>query len=263
MDTYNFDPAEAYNSYIAPHLLNWAIATHAKRFVVGMSGGKDSTIVAMLLVKLFGPDYVQGVSLPNNDDYITDGENVSAVIGIKCMQVNIAEACKSITNGISGNNMYITDDCRINLPARIRMSTLFAVGQCINGRVINTSNLSEDTVGYATQFGDNAGCYAPIQGLTVTEVKQLGMWLANELGLNETVMSSWINKTPEDGLQSLSDEERLGFTYEALDRYIRLNEGSDEFRAKINKLYRLNKFKTDIVQMPQPRFPYPNYVKTI
>ena len=166
----------------------------------------------------------------------------------------------------------------INLPARIRMSTLHAIGQCVDGRVINTSNLSEDMVGYATQFGDNAGSYAPLQGLTVTEVKALGIYLIDVVDIDENrwyrpqniidcssdryTLRHLINKTPVDGLQAQTDEERLGFTYAALDKFIRFNEGSDEFKSLIKKKYQQNKFKLEIVQMPQPDFSYlPNFVK--
>jgi NAD+ synthase len=167
----------------------------------------------------------------------------------------------------------------INLPARIRMSTLHAIGQCVNGRVINTSNLSEDMVGYATQFGDNAGAYAPLQGLTVTEVKELGKYLIDVLGIEDEEYSApalnryvsipnkkrlieLVDKTPVDGLQAQTDEERLGFTYADLDKFIRLDEGSYEFKEMIKKKYKQNKFKLEIVQMPQPDFSYlPNFVK--
>jgi NAD+ synthase len=126
------------------------------------------------------------------------------------------------------------------------MSTLYAVAQTVGGMVLNTCNLSEDVVGYATLWGDNAGSYAPIQGLTVTEIRQLGDWM--------DLPHHLIHKTPIDGLQPLSDEDKLGFSYEALDRYIREDIGSDEFKAHINELYRKNKFKTDIVRIPGPNF---------
>ena len=134
-------------------------------------------------------------------------------------------------------------------------------------------------VGYATQFGDNAGSYAPLQGLTVTEVKELGKYLIDVLGIvdtecsedesdmyipitNKTRLIELIDKTPVDGLQAQTDEQRLGFTYADLDKFIRLNEGSDEFKEMIRKKYKQNKFKLEIVQMPQPDFSYlPNFVK--
>ena len=208
----------------------------------------------------------------------------------------MGESVASITSQIwqnrSDSGIYPTKDMEINLPARIRMATLHAIGQCVDGRVINTSNLSEDMVGYATQFGDNAGAYAPLQGLTVTEVIELGKWLAEDmynthiisdmkqkvlikeatdysLGITDTKiipvldkLIPLIEKTPVDGLQAQTDEERLGFTYADLDKFIRLNEGTDEFKEMIRKKYQQNKFKLEIVQMPQPDFSYlPNFVK--
>jgi NAD+ synthase len=125
-------------------------------------------------------------------------------------------------------------------------------------------------VGYATQFGDNAGAYAPLQGLTVTEVKELGKYLIEVLGINDesrphtkNMLIKLIDKTPVDGLQAQTDEQRLGFTYANLDKFIRLNECSDEFKEMIRKKYNANKFKLEIVQMPQPDFSYlPNFVRT-
>lgn len=287
---YNFTPQLAFAN-IETHMKTWADLTNAKNFVVGISGGKDSTVVAMLLCAIFGKERVHGVLMPQGTQSdIQDSFDVVKILGISHSIINIDESVSSITKQIwdrrSMDKVYPSKDMEINLPARIRMSVLHAVGQCIDGRVINTSNLSEDMVGYATQFGDNAGAYAPIQGLTVTEVKQLGKHVASLLYdknmLEDTSVKermpdmSWethhvdghkrlielIDKTPVDGLQEQSDEQRLGFTYADLDKFIRLNEGSDEFKALIRKKYKQNKFKLEIVQMPQPDFSYlPNFVK--
>lgn len=282
-------PASAKSLYltIKRHMSRWARETNAKNFVVGISGGKDSTVVAMLLCTIFGKERVYGVMMPQGEQSdIQDSIDVCNILGIHQTTVNIGGSVAAITDEIyknrSKSSIYPTKDMDINLPARIRMSTLHAIGQCVDGRVINTSNLSEDMVGYATQFGDNAGAYAPIQGLTVTEVKELGKYLIDVLGLNKTYnpfspnltetqckemsykkrLIELIDKTPVDGLQSQSDEERLGFTYADLDKFIRLNEGSDEFKALIRKKYQQNKFKLEIVQMPQPDFSFlPNFVK--
>lgn len=287
---YEFIPHLAFAN-IETHLKTWAKLTNAKNFVVGISGGKDSTIVAMLLCAIFDKERVHGVLMPQGTQSdIHDSFVVVKILGISHSIINIGESVSAITKQIwdrrSMDNVYPSKDMEINLPARIRMSTLHAVGQCIDGRVINTSNLSEDMVGYATQFGDNAGAYAPIQGLTVTEVKELGKYVASLLHergeLEDTSVKermadmSWqtypvdgykrlielVDKTPVDGLQAQTDEERLGFTYADLDKFIRLNEGSDEFKALIRKKYKQNKFKLEIVQMPQPDFSYiPNFVK--
>lgn len=287
---YSFSLELTYST-IETHLKTWAANTNADKFVVGISGGKDSTVVAALLVSIFGKERVHGVLMPQGTQSdIHDSFDVVKILGISHSLINIEESVSAITKQIwdrrSMDNVYPNKDMEINLPARIRMATLHAVGQCIGGRVINTSNLSEDMVGYATQFGDNAGAYAPIQGLTVTEVKQLGKYVASllldrgELG-DATVKErmpnmSWqtypvdgykrlielINKTPSDGLQAQTDEERLGITYKQIDDFIRFNRGDDEVKEKIRKKYKQNKFKLEIVQMPQPDFSYlPNFVK--
>lgn len=271
---YEFTPQLAFAN-MELHMKLWAEQTNAKNFVVGISGGKDSTVVAMLLCAIFGKERVYGVMMPQGEQSdIQDSIDVCNILGIRHTTVNIGGSVSAITDEIyknrSKSGIYPTKDMDINLPARIRMSTLHAIGQCVDGRVINTSNLSEDMVGYATQFGDNAGAYAPLQGLTVTEVKELGHFVLNNLADNDVFMGwqclermrSLIDKTPVDGLQAQTDEERLGFTYADLDKFIRLNEGSDEFKALIRKKYKQNKFKLEIVQMPQPDFSYlPNFVK--
>ena len=280
---YEFTPQLAFAN-IETHMKMWAEQTNAKNFVVGISGGKDSTVVAMLLCAIFGKDRVYGVMMPQGvQSDIKDSMDVCDILGIHQTIVNIGESVDALTSQIWQNRkdsgIYPSKDMEINLPARIRMSTLHAIGQCVDGRVINTSNLSEDMVGYATQFGDNAGAYAPLQGLTVTEVKELGKYLIDVLGIDDKEYSApalnryvsipykkrlieLIDKTPVDGLQAQSDEDRLGFTYADLDKFIRLDEGSYEFKALIRKKYKQNKFKLEIVQMPQPDFSYlPNFVK--
>ena len=264
---YEFTPPLAFAN-IETHMKTWAWQTNAKNFVVGISGGKDSTVVAMLLCAIFGKERVYGVMMPQGEQSdIKDSRAVCSILGIRHTTVNIGGSVSAISDEIyknrSKSGIYPTKDMDINLPARIRMATLHAIGQCVDGRVINTSNLSEDMVGYATQFGDNAGSYAPLQGLTVTEVKELGKYLIDVLGISVvSLMTDLIDKTPVDGLQAQSDEERLGFTYADLDKFIRFNEGSDEFKTLIRKKYKQNKFKLEIVQMPQPDFSYlPNFVK--
>jgi len=289
---YEFTPQTAFVN-IETHMKLWAKQTNAKNFIVGISGGKDSTVVAMLLCAIFGKERVWGVQLPQDlqKDY-DDAKDVINILGINHYEINVGYAVGDIEcqfmNQRKSSGVYPTKDMEINLPARIRMAALHAVGQCVDGRVINTSNLSEDMVGYATQFGDNAGAYAPLQGLTVTEVMQLGDYLAEIMALNDgkcytsvkqTIPGAskpripkpitgkeriieLIHKTPADGLQAQSDEERLGFTYVDLDKFIRCNEGSDEFKEMIRKKYKQNNFKLEIVQMPQPDFTYlPNFVK--
>ena len=250
--TYHFNAQSVFQD-IEAHFRLWSAEVGAEQFVVGISGGKDSAVVAALLARIFGPEHVLGVLLPNGlQADIRDAREVVQLLGIRSLEVNIRPCVSALLDELRPR-CDISESCLINLPARLRMSALFAIAQCEpHAFVVNTSNLSEDIVGYATQFGDNAGCYAPIQSLTVTEVRALGDWLGLPAHL--------VHKTPADGLQQCSDEERLGFTYAELDRLIRLDAGSAGFREKVQHLYRINRYKQDIVQMPHPLFPFPNFV---
>lgn len=287
---YTFNPEEAYE-LIKSDITTWAAETGAKKFMVGISGGKDSTVTAMLLTSIFGAENVYGVTMPcGHQCDIGDSNAVINILGIKGLDFNIEKMVDTFIYTVIQNRkesgVYLNYDCETNLPARVRMTVLFGLAQCVNARVINTCNLSEDICGYATLFGDNAGTYAPIQGLTVTEIRQLGKWLIDKLGIKDDTFDlrriacccdsphvkvnnvitkgerllELIDKTPVDGLQPLTDEDKLGFTYADLDNFIRKNEGSDEFKQTIRDLYKKNKFKTDIVNLHQPKWNYPNFV---
>jgi len=254
MDSYMFNPERAYNE-IKAHWEKWAKSVNAKGWIVGISGGKDSSVVAALAAKIFGYDHVLGVLMPNKDqDDIEDSKAICKHLKIEWCTLNIGKAYEELMDEVVFGALRPYDikrastDTITNMPARLRMTALYAVAQSIDRIVLNTCNASEDCVGYATLYGDNAGSYAPIQGLTVTEVIALGDWL----GLPHHL----VHKTPIDGLQPLSDEDKLGFKYADLDRYIREDIGTPEFKEKINELYRRNKFKTDIVQIPHPNFDY-------
>jgi len=208
--------------------------------VVGISGGKDSSVVAALCVEALGRERVIGVLMPQGvQPDIEAAYLLVNHLGIKHYVVNIKNAVDDVLESISALP-EISRQTRVNLPARIRMATLYAVSQSINGRVANTCNLSEDYVGYATRYGDGAGDFSPLCNLTVTEVKEIGRVLA----LPEIL----ITKTPIDGLSGKSDEENLGFTYDVLDRYILTGEISDlEIKGKIDRLHILNKFKIETI----------------
>lgn len=165
-------------------------------------------------------------------------------LGIRYFIVNIKESVDAVTKSI-GILPEISVQTKTNLPARVRMTTLYAVSQSMNGRVANTCNLSEDWVGYATRYGDGAGDFSPLCNLTVTEVKKIGM----ELGLPAEL----VEKTPSDGLCGKTDEENLGFTYAELDEYIRHGVTKNmETKARIDSLHHRNQFKIE----PMPGFVY-------
>ena len=165
-------------------------------------------------------------------------------LGINSCEINLQTPYQSILNLIE-EHMPISSQTKVNLPPRLRMATLYAVSQSMNGRVINTSNLSEIWVGYSTRYGDSVGDFSPLAQLTVTELKQIGHALALPANL--------VDKTPEDGLSGKSDEEKLGFTYAVLDVYIRTGKCPDlQAKARIDALHTQNEFK----RLPMPSFPY-------
>ena len=219
---------------------------------VGVSGGKDSTVVAALAARIFGKESVLGVMMPNRfQSDLEDSHEVFRVLGIGGITVNIGDAYYNLITKIRAMlGVELSEDTLINLPARLRMCTLYAVAQTIGGMVLNTSNRSENVVSFSTLYGDHAGSYAPIQDLTVTEVMALGDWLGLPYSL--------VHKTPSDGLQELSDEEKLGVTYSDIDKVIRLDEGEKDTKNKVWNLFNKGKFKLKMVKMDGPRFDYPD-----
>ena len=209
--------------------------------VIGISGGKDSSVCAALCVEALGRDRVIGVLMPNGTQSdIADSRQLVEYLGIRSVTVNIAGAVDAIHTQLRTARIAATDQTEINLPPRVRMSVLYAVSQSMNGRVINTCNLSEDWVGYSTRYGDSAGDVSLLGKLTVQEVKALG----REMGLPENL----VEKTPSDGLCGSSDEQKLGFTYAVLDRYIREGICEDAaVRERIDHLHRANRFKLEMM----------------
>ena len=209
--------------------------------VIGISGGKDSSVCAALCVQALGKDRVIGVLMPNGTQSdIADSRQLVEYLGIRSVTVNIAGAVDAIHTQLRTARIAATAQTEINLPPRVRMSVLYAVSQSMNGRVINTCNLSEDWVGYSTRYGDSAGDVSLLGKLTVQEVKALG----REMGLPENL----VEKTPSDGLCGSSDEQKLGFSYAVLDRYIREGYCEDSvIREKIDKLHHANRFKLELI----------------
>ena len=212
--------------------------------VIGLSGGKDSTIVAALCVKALGKDRVIGVSMPDNNQGLNDAEKIAEYLGITFMVAPIGKICDAFSEAKIPGLLEWSLQTVQNIPPRVRMTMLYAIAQTYNGRVSCNCNLSEDWIGYSTLYGDNAGSFAPIAKLTVTEVREIG----KVLGLPD----KWVNKTPDDGLPaSRPDEEKFGFTYEVLDKYIRTGVCKDEdVKMKIDIMNEKNKFKLDIVRVP-------------
>lgn len=206
--------------------------------VVGISGGKDSSVVAALCVEALGRERVIGVLMPNGVQHDIDmAQLLVDHLGIRHYVINIKDAVDGLIKSIP---FELSGQSRTNLPPRIRMTTLYAISQSNNGRVANTCNLSEDWVGYSTRYGDSAGDFSPCSNLTVKEVKAIG----RVLGLPSVL----VDKVPIDGLCGKTDEENLGFTYAELDRYIREGVIDDaEKKERIDHLHRINQFKLQLM----------------
>lgn len=239
----------------------WAIDTNTTKMIVGISGGKDSTVAAALAADVFGANNVWGIMMPNGvQSDIDDAIAVVNLLGINSMTVNIEPAVKAISNSIitqmhkenfNGNVDTLSEQTKINLPARVRMTTLYAIGQTLGAKVICTDNASESYIGYSTMFGDNAGAYAPLKGLYATEVMELARYLYIPRKLS--------HKTPSDGLCGKTDEDNLGFTYYDLDSYLFDKEKGMEYLPlktiiKIEQMHERNRFKTEVLDIPGPVF---------
>ena len=213
--------------------------------VIGISGGKDSSIVAALCCEALGNGRVIGVLMPQGvQEDIDVARELVAHLGIKSFEINIAETVNTLLANGRAAGLCDSKQARVNLPARIRMATLFMVSQSTNGRVANTCNASENFVGWQTVGGDGFGQFSPLSKLTVTEVKSVG----RELGLPK----KFIEKAPADGLTGKTDEDNFGFTYEFLDKYIRTGEfgGDTATAAKIDRMHEANLFK----DLPMPTY---------
>ena len=210
--------------------------------VVAISGGKDSSVTAALCVRALGRDRVIGVMMPNGEQRDKAlAELLIETLGIKGYTVDIKGSYDSTIAELDRVlPCDISEQTRINLAPRLRMATVYAVSQSLNGRVANTCNLSEDWVGYSTRYGDTAGDFSPLSRFTVQEVKAIG----KVLGLPDEL----VYKVPDDGLSGMSDEEKLGFTYDTLDRYIRTGVIDDpDAKAKIDRLHKMNLFKLSMM----------------
>ncbi len=213
--------------------------------VVGISGGKDSSVVAGLCVEALGKERVIGVLMPCGEQHDIDcAYALVNHLGIKHYVVNIQAGVEGLKNAMP-KDLEMTKQTLSNLPARIRMATVYAISQSCNGRVANTCNLSEDWVGYSTRYGDAAGDFSPLSRLTVAEVKEIGHCIG--------LPSELVEKTPIDGLCGKTDEENLGFTYAELDKYIRTGEIEDKAKKeRIDDLHKKNLFKLQLMPCFEP-----------
>ena len=243
-----FNPKETLNNIIE-WIREWIVNNCPDhKIIIGLSGGKDSTIVAALCARAIGPENVIGVAIPGRGQGINDADKIAAHLGIKFFTFPIEDVEDNFQEVFDKIDLQMSAQTQMNIPPRVRMTVLYAIAQSTKGVVVNTCNLSEDSIGYSTLFGDCAGSFAPVRLLTATEIIQIG----DELGLPK----EWVHKTPDDGLPgSHPDEEKFGFTYKTLDDFIRgYANPPEEIETKILDRNRKNAFKMEIVQIPA--YPY-------
>lgn len=239
---------------ILDRLIRWTTARMAdiggEKAVLGISGGKDSSVTAALMARVVGPGNVVGVLMPDGIQHdIEFAEGICRHLGIPSVRADISgitgEFHRILNEVMPGR---ISDTTRLNLPPRVRMSLLYAISQSIPGsRVINTSNLSEDWVGYATIYGDTAGAFSPLGMLTTKEVIGLGHLL--------DVPEIYLVKPPADGLTGRTDEDVLGVTYAQINEYIRTGSTSKGARDRIDAMHRYSRFKFQPIPMFDPHLP--------
>lgn len=228
------------------NLIEWIkdsmVSTGGDKAIIGISGGKDSSVVAGLCVKALGKGNVIGVLMPDGIQRdISDSKEICEFLGIESIEVNIEAMTKPFLHALNAIDKKIVPDVSkqtiLNLPPRVRMTLLYAISQSIdNSRVINTSNISEDWVGYATIYGDTTGAFSPLGMLTSDETVQIGEFIG--------IPSKFIIKKPSDGLTGKTDEDVFGFSYEVLNRYIREGICEDpEIKEKIDRMHKYSRHK--------------------
>ena len=210
---------------------------HGRTAVIGISGGKDISTVAALAVAAYGRENVYGVLMPDGVQPDIDySRGLVEHLQIPHCTINISDAVQGVLKEMERAGITPSRQTTVNLPSRIRMSTLYAVAQSLpGGTVINTSNLSEDWVGYCTIYGDSAGAFSPLGMYTTEEVIALG----RALGLPE----HFLQKPPSDGLTGLTDEDNLGFTYHAVNEYVRRGVVDPAIKEKIDQKHKASRFK--------------------
>lgn len=239
---------------VLDELIKWTAArmddAGCSKAVLGISGGKDSSVTAALMVQVLGSENVIGVMMPDGvQSDIDDAEGIINHLSIPSMKANISrisgEYHKLLEELMPGQ---ISVQTKLNLPPRERMTLLYAIAQSIpKSLVINTSNISEDWVGYATIYGDTAGAFSPLGMLTTEEVIELGYIMG--------IPERFLVKPPSDGLTGRTDEDVLGVTYPSINRYIRTGEVAPEAKAIIDRLHRQSRFKFLPIPMFDPHFP--------
>ena len=215
--------------------------------VLGISGGKDSSVVAAICAAALGKEHVHGVLLPCGiQKDISCSYQLVDHLGISYDVQDIETLVNESLALVPGADKSY--DAKTNAPARIRMNQIMVTAQTHGWLMANTGNRSENIISWMTLFGDHAGSFAPLDMLTTEEVIEIG----DDLGLPYELT----HKVPIDGLQPLSDEEKLGFPYKELSDLIRKGIRGEHYDLIMQKFY-ANKFKLEMIKIQKfdPKLP--------
>lgn len=228
--------------HVTGQLVDWirtrVLAANSKGTVLGLSGGIDSAVVAALCRRAF-EDSTLGVmmpchSMPQDEE---DARLVAAALGLETARVDLTGTYDVLMSAIeqaTGNQLMRL--AQANTKARLRMTTLYGIAATRSALVVGTGNRSELTIGYFTKHGDSGVDMLPIGGLVKAQVFEL----AAHLGIPEKI----IRKAPSAGLwEGQTDEQEMGFTYAALDRYILTGQAEPDVTARIGRARDLSEHK--------------------
>lgn len=235
-------------------------STAARGFVVGLSGGVDSAVVARL-AQLAAPANAVAAILPCHSDPEDerDATAIAAHFSLTTVRVDLSEAYDAAITAAQVNMQTLAGQARelkrddpiqtrrplANVKPRLRMTTLYLLANSLGYLVAGTGNRSELSIGYFTKHGDGASDLLPIGHLVKSEVRALARKL--------NVPAAIIERTPSAGLWiGQSDEEEMGFSYAQLERY--LDEGpqgvSPAIAMKIERLIRSSEHKRALSPIP-------------